>query len=251
MKKNNGAGVFLNKDNDTDVIKIRGAVMLHNYKYLNDEEYDYVCPQHVENALKQAGNKVRVEINSGGGDVYAGVEIYNMLKTSDKDITTVITGRASSIASIIAQAGEKRLMFNNSQILSHRAWTFHYGNCNDFLDMAEELERVDANLRTIYMKHYKGTEQELINLMNEDRHMNAQEALEQGFIDEVIESYSDTGENSVASIVEREIDTSKLNGLSIEDVVNEVLRVINETQKDKTDTEKKDKNLFNKFKEEK
>lgn len=247
--KNKKVGVFLNQEDDVSVVTLRGAVVMENMKWLNEQEYDYINPRMVQDALKKAGNTVRVEINSGGGDVYAGIEIYNILKTSNKDITTVITGRASSSASIIAQAGRKRLIFDNSQILSHRAWTFAFGNCMDFLDMAEELERVDANLRTVYMKNYKGTEKQLIDLMNEDRHMNAQEALEWGFVDEVIESYDEDEETTSNAELEPEI----LSEEQLEQLVAKISERI--SAKEEKEPENKEpekvKNLFHKFKEEK
>ena len=92
------------------------------------------------------GNELVVEINSVGGDVMAGLGIYNMLRSWAKDgktVTTRVTGVAASIASIIALAGDKREMPKNTFAMVHQASTFAVGTADDMRDAADTLDKVD------------------------------------------------------------------------------------------------------------
>ena len=74
------------------------------------------------------GKPVGVFINSPGGLVFDGLSIYNALISHDGQVTTTITGIAASIASIIVQAGDKRLAYENSNLMCHRAIGVCVGN---------------------------------------------------------------------------------------------------------------------------
>lgn len=247
MEKNNmilnmgESRIVLNQGDTVDTVIVRGPVLSNTNPWY--DEGDYVCPSNFKKAFDKCGDNVRVEINSQGGDVYAGIEIHNMIKNSKKNVEAVVTGRAFSAGTIIMNGANKRTVMDNSQILVHRAMTIAWGNCDEFLAVAEDLERVDSIIRKIYMKSYNGTEEELISLMGENRTINADEALELGLVDAVIESYEDDSNETSA---ENSFNMNHLNGteLTNEDVEKFILewRAKNPQQE-----ETKTKNLFKKL----
>ena len=72
--------------------------------------------------------EIRVEVNSPGGDVFDGIAIYHALANHEARVTTRVDGMAASIASVIVQAGDRRLMQPASQMMVHDAWAFTVGN---------------------------------------------------------------------------------------------------------------------------
>lgn len=103
--------------NDIDT----GKQELYFYGDIVSDEMDKwqdtdTCPQDVQNILKQIDeNKpLDIYINSGGGSVFAGLAIYNMLKRNKAQKTVHIDGLAASIASVIAMAGDKIIMPSNA-----------------------------------------------------------------------------------------------------------------------------------------
>lgn len=130
------------------------------------------------------GNELLVEINSIGGDVMAGLGIYNMLRSWAKDgktVTTRVTGIAASIASIITLAGDKREMPKNTFALVHQASTIAAGTSEDMRDAANWLDKVDGSLRNIYMDRMGADEAKATEIMAKDTYLTADECLDLGF----------------------------------------------------------------------
>ena len=95
---------------------------------------------------------INICINSGGGSVFAGIAIYNILMRHKANKTVYIDGLAASAASVIAMAGNKIIMPENAMMMIHRTWTIAAGNSEELLKMCEILDRSDANLVEIYTK---------------------------------------------------------------------------------------------------
>ncbi len=130
------------------------------------------------------GTELVVEINSIGGDVMAGLGIYNMLRAWAKDgktVTTRVTGIAASIASIIALAGDKREMPKNTFAMVHQASTIAAGTSDDMRDAANWLDKVDGSLRNIYMDRMGADEAKASEIMAKDTYLTADECLDLGF----------------------------------------------------------------------
>ena len=147
---------------------------------------------------------IRVEINSPGGDVFDGIAIYNALRTHPANITTRVDGIAASIASVIAQAGDHRIMVASSQMMIHNAWGMTIGDHGDHEDMAALLEMQDEIIAGIYatastkdVAHFRG-------LMDAETWMTAERAVAEGLADEVLfpaEKPKDTLVQKIASAV--------------------------------------------------
>lgn len=147
------------------------------------------------------GNELVVEINSVGGDVMAGLGIYNMLRSWAKDgktVTTRVTGVAASIASIIALAGDKREMPKNTFAMVHQASTFAVGTADDMRDAADTLDKVDGSLRGIYMDRMGVDEAKAKEIMAKDTWLTADESMDLGFATALIEDIKATAKFDLA-----------------------------------------------------
>lgn len=156
-----------------------------------DGEYAHSAKS-FKNELDTLGDikALNIYINSPGGDVFEGVSISNMLKRMNCVKNIYIDGLAASIASVIAMAGDKVIMPSNSMMMIHNAWTFTQGNSNDLRKLADDLDKMDVSIRQSYLEKSKGkiSEEKLIELMNEETWLTAEECLEYGLCDEIIEA---------------------------------------------------------------
>lgn len=166
-----------------------GKASLTLYGELSDTTWwgDEVTPAAFAADLQAIGEDtpLTVYINSPGGDVFAGITLYNLLKRHKGSVTTHIDGLAASAASIVAMAGDKIVMPEAALMMIHRAWTVEAGNAAALRAMAEELERVDGQLAGIYGARTGKPAEEALALMEAETWMTGQEALEAGFCDEL------------------------------------------------------------------
>jgi ATP-dependent Clp endopeptidase proteolytic subunit ClpP len=129
---------------------------------------------------------MRVEINSPGGSVFDGIAIYNALRTHPAHVTTRVDGIAASIASVIAQAGDHRIMVDSSQMMIHNAWGMVVGNQSDHEDMAALLSQQDSIIAGVYASRSGGDADHFRDLMNAETWMTADAAVAEGLADEVL-----------------------------------------------------------------
>lgn len=133
---------------------------------------------------------IRVEINSPGGDVFDGIAIYNALRTHPSRIVTRVDGLAASIASVIAQAGDHRIMVASSQMMIHNAWGMTVGDRNDHTDMASLLAQQDGVIADIYATASGKDADHFRALMDAETWLTADRAVEEGLADEILDPSS-------------------------------------------------------------
>jgi ATP-dependent Clp protease protease subunit len=150
---------------------------------------DEVTPQEFREELKNhTGDKLTVVLNSGGGDVFAGLSIYNALRELDAEVTIRVDGLAASIASIIAMAGDKVIMSPGSLMMIHRPSVFAAGNVDD-LDKAKDLLlKIEESITPIYTQKTGLSVEKIADMLENETWMSAEEAVELGFADEVIKT---------------------------------------------------------------
>lgn len=113
-------------------------------------------PDAVKNFLAEhQGKDLNIHINSGGGSVFAGIAIYNMLKRHSGKKTVFVDALAGSIASVIAFAGDRVVIPSNSFLMIHKPWASCVGNSDDLRKMADDLEAVETGILNIYEEHLK------------------------------------------------------------------------------------------------
>jgi ATP-dependent Clp protease, protease subunit len=150
---------------------------------------DSISMQLVNDRLNEiTASEIVVNVSSLGGDVNHAFAIYDLLKFKKAKITTRVIGMTASAGTIIAVGGDVVEMSRNALFLVHNAWTVTGGNAEEHEKAIETLKAVDDRLVEIYKKKLKGKKRSQIEtLMSEERWITADEALEWGFIDKIIE----------------------------------------------------------------
>lgn len=146
------------------------------------------------------GDTLEVQINSPGGDVMAGLGMYNMLRNwsgAGKQITTRVTGVAASIASIVMLAGDKRVMPSNTFAVVHSVKSGAWGTAEEIRDQADVVDKVQTSLRNIYMARMGIDEARATEIMAKDTWLDAAECLEMGFATEVVDPVQATAKFSL------------------------------------------------------
>ncbi len=129
---------------------------------------------------------VELHINSYGGSVKEGIAIYNQLKQKKcKEIVAYVDGFAYSVASIIMQAADRRIMGLGTSLLIHNMWLSVAGNAAELRKAADDLDVLMESNRQIYMERVNITEDELIEMLNNETYLTPEQAVEMGFADEV------------------------------------------------------------------
>lgn len=115
-----------------------------------------VAPTDIRNFLDQVkGKDLDIYINSGGGSVFAGMGIYNMLKRHEGTKNVYVDGLAASIASVIAMAGDNIYIPSNAFLMIHKAWNFTYGNADELRKTADTLDMIDQGILNVYQEKMK------------------------------------------------------------------------------------------------
>lgn len=167
-------------------IDIRGDIIPNDDKWIYDWlDWDATTPADVKAALDGlgSGETLTITINSGGGSVMAGQEIYSMLYGRD-DVEIKIQSLAASAASVIAMAGKSEIS-PVAMIMVHNVSGGTAGNYHEMEKMAEILKQMDAALSTSYCVKTGKSKDEILKLMDEETWLTANQALEMGFVDAI------------------------------------------------------------------
>lgn len=129
----------------------------------------------------QAGKDLNIYINSGGGSVFAGIAIYNMIQrhAAKNKVQVYVDGLAGSIASVIAFAGsEPPKIPSNAFFMIHNPWSYGEGNAAELRKMADDLDEIAIGMLNIYGKHLKDdvSIDTVKELMDAETWLNGEEA---------------------------------------------------------------------------
>lgn len=167
-------------------IQIKGTIVSDDDK----DMYDFfhvscINPKAVHDALKCAnGDDVDIYINSGGGDLIAGTEIYSAIKAYTGAVRIHVTGLAASAASLIMCAGKCDIT-PPSLVMIHNVSSIAYGDHNELAHESETLRTADRAVAAAYIEKTGKSEEELLELMDKETWLTAAEAVELGLCDEV------------------------------------------------------------------
>lgn len=150
---------------------------------------DELTPKQFKADLDALGDidTLKVYINSGGGDVFAGWNIINILQRHKATKIGYCDGLAASIAFDIYQSMDKRIAMKNSMLMTHNCWTITMGNRHDLRKQADEMEKIDGMLAETTAKKSGKTVEEIIAIQDAETWYTAQEAVDEGFADELEE----------------------------------------------------------------
>lgn len=179
-------------------IEVKGTIVGNADKWIYEWfGMDATCPKDVNAAISEAnGEPLLVEINSGGGDVFAGSEIYTALKAYAGTVEINIVGLAASAASVIAQAGHSRIS-PTALFMVHNVSGSAAGDFHDMQQEAEILQTANKAVAAAYLEKTGKTMEELLGIMDAETWMDAQKAVEYGFVDEVMFASAPTLTNGI------------------------------------------------------
>lgn len=200
-------------------IEIKGAIIPNNsIEAYKKEGKEYTALQDIE--LPSSSEPVEVIINSGGGDVFTGSEIYSRLKDHKGQVIVKIVGVCASIASVIAMAGDTVEMSPTGLFMIHNAMTWTYGNTKEHRKQIEALEVINNSIALAYQNKTGLLMDTIRELMEEETWFSCDRALEYGFVDKqmFIEKIS---REMVASILEHVPEQGRY--LFIENVIKKNL----------------------------
>lgn len=165
---------------------------VEEYGRFNYEKWEYeeseTSAKYFQEQLAKVPEDAEIElyINSNGGSVKEGVSIYNQLKRHKAHKTGYVDGVAHSIAFVILQACDHRIMGEGTSALVHEMWVCTAGNASQLRAEADQLDDLMEGSRKLFMQRAKNiTEEQLRELMEKETMLTPDKALEYGFIDEI------------------------------------------------------------------
>ena len=167
----------------------------------------------IEEIKEYKNSSINLHINCVGGDVFDGMAIYNVLKKRTAETTVYIEGIAASMGSVIALAADNVVMAENSLFMIHNAWGGAMGESKELKKTANLLEKISNEIADIYIKKTNLPYDKVKEMMDEETWLNADEALELGFIDSISDAIKVAAKYDVSkfkNITDEEIK-SKLN----------------------------------------
>jgi len=133
--------------------------------------------------------EISMYINSPGGVVTAGLAIYDTMQFIRPKVSTLCTGQAASMGSLLLCAGEAEMRYAlpNARIMVHQPSGGFQGQASDILRHAEDIMKVKRRLNDIYVKHTGRDYDTIERTLDRDHFMSSDEAKDFGLVDQVIE----------------------------------------------------------------
>lgn len=252
--RNTGSFEIKNQTDTSADLLILGDIVSDEWSKWYDDD---TCPSDITEFLSQldGASEINLHINSGGGSVFAGISIYNMLKRCNATITTYIDGIAASIASVIACAGDKIVIPANGTFMIHKPSNGYFLTNMNADDLRKDADTLDicqkAILNTYMTKAKEGvTEDQINDLINAETWMvgndvsdyfdfeveesNQAVACASGFFDK----YKNTPTNLKKAKEEPQEEPQK--SINADEVANKVIQILDKREKEKKDSIKQD-----------
>lgn len=169
-------------------IGIKGVIIPNDEQWIYDLfEIEATSPKKVSEKIEKAnGEDLEIEINSGGGSVFAGSEIYTAIKEYKGDVIVKVVGIAASAASVIAMAGKKVVMSPTAQMMIHNASGIARGDHNEMTHVAGILKSVNETVANAYRIKSGMDQKSLLSMMEKETWLTPAKAKEYGLIDEIM-----------------------------------------------------------------
>ncbi|HBD01634.1 MAG TPA: peptidase [Lachnoclostridium sp.] len=168
-------------------INVKGEIVGNSdawiYEWL---EIEHTSPHGISKQLAEAnGEEIEVEINSPGGNIFAGSEIYTALRSYKGNKKIRIVGLAGSAASVIAEAGESEIS-PTAMYMIHKVSSYASGNHKAMEHQSEVLKMADESIVNAYVDKTGMSKEELLSMMDKETWLSAQQAVDYGFVDKVM-----------------------------------------------------------------
>jgi ATP-dependent Clp protease protease subunit len=158
---------------------------------IDDQIANLVVAQLLHLESEDPDKDISIYINSPGGSIYAGLAIYDTMNFVKPDIATMCVGVAMSMGSLLLAGGTKgkRAVLPNSRILIHQPSAGFEGQSTEIEIHAREILKVRERIDEIYAHHTGLSQEQVRRDMERDRFFTAEQAVEYGLVDRVLESH--------------------------------------------------------------
>lgn len=176
-------------------IGIKGTIVSDSDAWIYEWfDIQHTNPAAIADALEAAGGEdIDVDINSGGGDVFAGSEIYSALRSYEGRVNIHVVGFCASAASVIAMAGHSDIA-PTAQLMVHNVSMTDSGDYHVHDKASEILQTANRAVAAAYIDKSGMTEEDALAMMDKETWLTAAEAVERGLIDEIMESKQQTND---------------------------------------------------------
>lgn len=170
-------------------IDIKGCIVPNDdvwiYGYFG---IDCCCPNDVNEHISKAnGEKLDIYINSGGGDIFAGSEIYSAIREYGGEVKIHVVGLAASAASVIACAASSEIS-PTAMVMVHNVSSMAQGDYRDMEKESEILKKANETIANAYVSKTGMTIDDALKMMDNETWLSANDAVEKGLIDKIAES---------------------------------------------------------------
>ena len=167
---------------------IKGIIIPNDYQWIYDLfEVDATSPKKLAKDLEDAdGDDVVVEVNSPGGYVTAGSELYTALRKYKGDVTIDVVGQAASAASVATMARHNRIAPTATLLIHNVSMDGVSGDYHDMDKAFATLQELTKSMANAYVEKTGMEREAILKMMDEERTITADDAVKEGFIDELI-----------------------------------------------------------------
>lgn len=169
-------------------VDIKGVIVPNDQRGIYDMfGMESTSPNIVTDAINNAdGGDLELIVNSGGGDLFSGSEIFSTLKDYPGKVVVKVYGVAASAASIICMGADEIKMSPTASLMVHNPAVMNYGDHNDMEHASDMLKTLNKTVAGAYQKKTGLSQEELLNLMETETWMDAGTAHKKGFVDEIL-----------------------------------------------------------------
>jgi len=157
---------------------------------VHDEMATIIVAQLLFLESENPSKEISMYINSPGGVVTSGLSIYDTMQYIKPKVSTVVVGQAASMGSLLLTAGEPGMRYSlpNSRVMVHQPSGGYQGQATDIMIHAQETQKLKDRLNQIYVKHTGQKMKAVVDALERDNFMSAEDAKEWGLIDEIVEN---------------------------------------------------------------
>ena len=155
---------------------------------IHDGMSSLIVAQLLHLEAENPSKEISMYINSPGGVVTSGLSIYDTMQYIKPKVSTLVVGQAASMGSLLLTAGEKGMRFSlpNSRIMVHQPSGGYQGQATDIMIHAQETQKLKKRLNEIYVKHTGQDFDTVVDALERDNFMDADQAKDWGLIDEIV-----------------------------------------------------------------
>ncbi|MBU9728275.1 head maturation protease, ClpP-related [Diplocloster modestus] len=247
MKKETDFYFCFQQDNGSNIHKLYIYDNVSEYGALNWSTWEYeesqTSAKYFRDQLEAIPEEHTIElhINSNGGSVKEGVAIYNLLKRHRAQKIGYVDGVAYSIAFVILQACNERIMGVGTSALIHNMWIETWGNADQLRKEADDLDVLMESNRKIFMERAKGiSEEELKKKMEAETYLTPDQCVEYGFCDKVESMEGEEKGQQTQQALQQAIQEMKVKLMQQQTFRNELNNMYKELREEKTVNEVKE-----------